>query len=72
MEDSDVLDASEPVQVNFDLHVWPGWYDGFDFQFPEEATLYIDFAIPEGAEGLVHVGKARWPVNQLPLELSGW
>ena len=72
LEANDVLDTSDPTHITFDLRMWQGFQDGFDFEFPPKAKVYLDLETPEGAADLIHVGKTRWPVSQLPLELSGW
>jgi hypothetical protein len=75
LEANDLLDASDPKRIVFDLAMWSQWEDGIDYQVPSGAQLSLDlttgypFASPAEA---VRVGILKWPVGSLPLDLSGW
>ena len=73
LEETDVVNTTDPLQIDFDFRVGPSWEDGIDFRFPEGAALTLNLEEPgEGAADLLHVGAEQWPVSELPLDLSGW
>ena len=73
LEETDVVDTTDPLRIDFDFQVWQSWEDGIDFRFPEGAALTLNLEEPgEGAADLLHVGAEQWPVSELPLDLSGW
>jgi hypothetical protein len=74
IEANDVLNTSNPNEIVFGLNVMNSGTDGFDFRIPSGAnvTLQLD-PLPVGdVKSLVKVGSMKWPVNALPLKLSGW
>jgi hypothetical protein len=74
LEANDVLDTTDPTRIIFDLRMWGQWEDGLDFQLAPGAQLALNltaanpFASPAQA---VHVGNRKWPVENLPLDISG-
>ena len=75
IEANDVLDTTDPMRIVFDLRMWNQWEDGIDFQTAPGAQLTLNltagkpFANPAQA---VRVGNLKWPVENLPLDISGW
>ncbi len=73
LEETDVVDTTDPLRIDFDFRVWQSWEDGIDFRFPEGAALTLNLEEPgEGAADLLHVGAEQWSVSELPLDISGW
>ncbi|WP_200347825.1 CRTAC1 family protein [Halochromatium glycolicum] len=74
LEANDVLDTTEPARIAFDLQMWQQWQDGIDFQFPPEAN--VSFTLQPHADDspadALQIGAERWPVEQVPLDISGW
>ncbi len=73
LESQDVLNVIDGRQIEFDLQMVDGWQDGIDFQFPEGAHVEVQLdENTEDAAKLVHIGQGKWPISQLPLDISGW
>ena len=69
LEASDILNTSNPREIIFDISMWGPWFDGFDFEFPSDATVSFDVQTTGGdATGLVFIGKDRCPIDQLPYQ----
>lgn len=69
----DVLDSSDPTQIAFVMNVVNSRQDGFDFEFPAGASVRFELDKPAiEAAKLVRIGQNQWPVNALPLDLTGW
>lgn len=69
----DIINASDPFQIDFDLGVSSGGQDGIDFSFPVGASLSLNLNHSiEKATELVQIGSEKWPIASLPIELSGW
>lgn len=74
LEADDVLDTTDPLQIVFDLHMWNSWEDAIRFQFPADAEVHLALQ-PQGGEDpadVLQVGADRWPVEDVPLNISGW
>mgnify|MGYP001813392566 CR=1 FL=1 len=75
IEANDVLDTTDPLRIVFDLGMGKQWEDGIDFQTAPGAQLTLNltsgrpFSIPGKA---LRIGKSKWPVDNLPLNLGGW
>jgi hypothetical protein len=73
LEPNDTLGTSDPQVIVFDINMGRHWYDGIDFDFPPEATITLDLQNPsQGGDDLILIGKDRWPISNLPLDISGW
>lgn len=73
IEDSDNITLSEDGKtLNFEIIVDNIWYDGFNIQVPEGATLSLDLIEQHNYTESVYIGKDQWPVVKLPVDLSGW
>jgi hypothetical protein len=74
LESNDVLDTSDPLRVAFDLRMVSPWDDGFDLQVPAGAhvELNVQSVSTGNAVQAMRIGAERWPVQQLPVDLSGW
>ena len=71
-EPNDILDTSNPQVITFELNMSRPWFDGIDFEFPADATVYFDVQATSGdATDLVFIGGDRCPVDWLPLDISG-
>lgn len=68
-EGNDTVDTSDPLRIDFGLNVTGSNTDGIQFRFPEETDLTLKL---EGDAAPLRVGSERWPVGQVPLDLSGW
>lgn len=74
IESNDMVDATNPYEIAFQLNVMNSGTDGFDFTLPDGAnvTLHLD-PLPQGdVKAMLKVGSMKWPVNALPLKLGGW
>ena len=72
IEASDILNTSNPQEIIFDISMWGPWFDGFDFEFPADATVTFDVQTTGGdATDLVFIGGDRCTIDQLPLDISG-
>jgi len=72
LEPNDDLDTSNPQEIIFDINMSGPWFDGFDFEFPAEATVTFDVQTPGGdATDLVFIGGDRCTIDQLSLDISG-
>ena len=69
LESNDILDTSNPLQIDFNLRVFGSGQDGIKFQFPDEANLSFNL---DGGSAPLRIGVDRWKVSQVPLDLSGW
>lgn len=45
-ENSDVLDTSDPLRIDFDFQIWGPSEDGIDFTFPAEADVCLEIGAP--------------------------
>ena len=72
IEDNDIIDISDPRNIRFNLFMSSGGKDGFTFAFPEGANIQLNITEPTNANHLVLIGKKRWPVLNLPVDISGW
>ncbi len=73
LEETDLVNTTDPLRIDFDFQVWQSWEDGLDFRFPKGAALTLNLEEPgEGAAALLHVGAEQWSVSELPLDISGW
>jgi hypothetical protein len=49
------------------------WEDGIDLLYPPNTTLWLSLDLPAiNPQEYIWVGQQKWPVNAMPLELSGW
>ena len=74
LEGNDILDNTNPLRLVFDLRMWSPWEDGFEFVVPAGAHVELSLQ-PQGTEDpaqSLHLGAQRWPVQQLPVDISGW
>jgi len=72
LEPNDDLDTSNPQEIIFDINMSGPWFDGFDFEFPAEATVTFDVQTTGGnATNFVFIGGDRCTIDQLPLDISG-
>lgn len=71
LEASDVLDASVPGRVRFELGIAPGFEDGFIVRYPATASIELNLDNPAQSD-LVSIGRRKWPIANLPVDLSGW
>ena len=75
LEGDDVLDTADPTRIVFNLGLGQQWQDGIDFLAAPGAQLSLNltaaspFSTPAKA---VRVGDLKWPVEHMPLDLSGW
>ena len=73
LEPDDVLDNAIPTQINFNLGASNAWQDGIDFLVADGAVVTINFQSASGnANELIFIGKDKWPVSALPLNIGGW
>ena len=74
LEGNDVLDTTDPLRIAFDMRMWSPWEDGFDFRVPAGAQVSLNLQSAAGANPVevIRVGAERWPVQQLPVDISGW
>ena len=72
-EANDILDVTDPTSVLFGLNVTGAGTDTITFTVPDGATVSLNLTGNSelGAEA-IKVGANKWPVRQLPLDLSGW
>jgi ASPIC/UnbV protein/VCBS repeat protein len=47
-------------------------FDGFDLWLPAGSSISLELNRPSNGQKLVQIGKYRWPIKELPLDLSGW
>ena len=71
LDAGDVLDLSDPTRIRFDARVFAGGRDAFELVYPPGATVSVHLDDPAQA-GLIFVGASRWPIDSLPLDISGW
>ena len=71
LEQSDVLDTSNPSQIVFDFSSAANEVDEFTFSFPEQASINLVLDNPADTV-LLSIGNQRWPVNNNPVDISGW
>ena len=67
----DVLDASDPTRIRFNLKTWSGGMHELLLEFPAGASWSLALDDPE-LVAFVRVGDQKWPIARLPLDLSGW
>ena len=73
IEQSDVVNTSDPLRIDFELQVWNPWEDGLDILFPTGASITLNLEGPsEDTTALLRVGEEKWAVSELPLNLSDW
>jgi len=72
IESNDIINTANPTSIYFNLFMSPGGHDGFTFKASEDSELQLDITEPSNANHLVLVGKKRWPVLNLPIDISGW
>lgn len=71
LESADVVDISDLSKIIFDFSSVAGELDEIIFRFPEEASLSIALDnMPDTS--LLFIGSQRWPVNNSPVDISGW
>lgn len=72
-EGNDILEAANPVSVLFGMTVIGAGTDTISFTVPEGAIVSVDLTgnSDAGAES-IRVGGDKWPVSNVPLDLSGW
>jgi hypothetical protein len=71
LEAADVVDYSVPGRVRFELGVAPGFKDELIVGFAPGADIDLNLDNPAQL-GLVFIGADKWPIANLPLDLSGW
>lgn len=71
LEPPDVLSSPQPSVIDFDLALGSGEVDEFEFAFPIGATISVTLDDP-GQAGDFFVGQSKWPIAQMPLDLTGW
>lgn len=70
LEPNDVFNTSNSQEVTFAMQIYRPYYDGFDFEFPVGATVYLDVQATSGdANDLVFIGGTRCDIIQLPTKL---
>jgi len=70
LESNDILDASDPTQIHFNLNVGKPWRDGFDFAFPPGTTFTLELLDNSNVDAdLVLIGERLWHIESLPLNL---
>ncbi len=71
LEASDVVDISVPGRIGFELGLAAGFSDELIVTYPAAATISLNL---ENAAhlSLLRIGADKWPVANLPLDLSGW
>ena len=72
LESGDLLDLSNPKRIVFDFHITGRALDGVDFRFPAEARVELIVDDPADGYNTLHVGEHMWPVEGMPVDLSGW
>jgi len=71
LEANDVLDISNSNNIGFNLTVDVGDVDEIVFEYPPTAS--VSLGLENSAQtGLVLIGKEKWPIANLPVDLSGW
>jgi hypothetical protein len=73
LEGNDVLDTTDPLRIVFDMRMWSPWQDGFDFRVPDGAQVALNLQSAGGGNPVetIRIGAQRWPVQQLPVDISG-
>jgi hypothetical protein len=71
LEASDVIDVSVPGRIGFELGLAAGFSDELIITYPAAATVSVNLQNVAQAS-LLRVGADKWPVTNLPLDLSGW
>lgn len=72
LEASDSLDLSDPSRIVFDFRLGGRAFDGIDFRFPPEAQVQLQLEGPADALDYLRIGAQQWPVEQMPVNLTGW
>ncbi len=70
LEANDILDTSDPGQVNFSLQMSSPWQDGFGFQVPAGADVCLTIDSPNNASILLGSNKSQVtsPINLTTLQ----
>ena len=71
LEEPDIVDYSVPGRVRFELGVAPGFEDELIVGFAPGADIGLNLDNP-AQSGLVIIGADKWPIANLPVDLSGW
>ena len=74
LEASDTLDFTDPTRIVFDMYMVKTHEDGFEFVVPAGANVQLNLE-PKGIDdpvGAIRIGNQRWPIEQLPVDISGW
>ena len=66
-----MLDSSVPGRIRLELGIAPGFADEFIVRYPAAANIDLNPDIP-AQSGLVNIGMDKWPIANLPVDLSGW
>ncbi|MEL7038799.1 MAG: CRTAC1 family protein, partial [Cyanobacteria bacterium J06592_8] len=73
LEPNDTLDNTDATQIEFGFTVLQGLQDGFDFQFPDGASLLLNLNNSrDDITSLVRIGSEQWPIGQDSVDLSAW
>ncbi len=72
LEASDVLEANSANEVVFDFVMANRAIDGFDVEFPVGTEVFLDLGDNGASQAQrIRVGEQAWPIEALPLELTG-
>jgi len=71
LEPADVIDISVLSQIVFDFSSAANVIGEIIFRFPEEASLSLVLDNPADTV-LLSIGSQPWPVNNNPVDISGW
>lgn len=71
LDGDDVVNRSVATRIVFDFVVGPGLEHGLDIEPAPSSRLHLQLS-PETRAARVRIGAQRWPVRQLPVDLSGW
>jgi hypothetical protein len=71
LEEPDVVDYSVPGRVRLEFGVAPGFEDELIVGFAPGADIDLNMDNP-AQSGLVIIGADKWPIANLPVDLSGW
>jgi hypothetical protein len=83
LEQTDRIEVLSSNLIVFSIDMVNVWQDGFSFKLPEDATLSIklynnsvsyveNIRITGNANEKLRIGRNKWSVDSLPLDLSGW
>lgn len=73
LESNDILNTTNPNQIEFELTVFQGFRDGFDFQVSPGASLALDLDNSiDNITSLVKIGGNKWPISQSSVDLTNW